>query len=148
KLERPGDVLLDREGREEVEALEDEANLAQAQVAAGVVRELGQVSPPDHYAPAIRRIETGEKVEQRALAGSARPHDREELTARHLEADVGQGRESRRAVSVALAHMFECDHREDLHLATRVGVPLRARDARLNGQGSRPRPGTQRASSG
>src|SRR5262249_52908054 len=80
EFERPGDVLLDREGREEVETLKDEPDLPQAQVAAGVVRELGQVSPAHHHAPVVRRIETGEQVEQRALAGPARAHDREELS--------------------------------------------------------------------
>src|SRR5262249_25747020 len=37
ELERPRHVLLGREGREQVEALEDEADLPEAEIAAGVV---------------------------------------------------------------------------------------------------------------
>src|SRR5439155_1747817 len=51
ELERPGHVLLRREGGEQVEALEDEADLPQADVAAGIVPQAGEVAPPDQHPP-------------------------------------------------------------------------------------------------
>src|SRR6185369_14560434 len=45
ELERPGDVLFRRERREEVEALEHESDLAETEVAPGVVAEEGEIAP-------------------------------------------------------------------------------------------------------
>src|SRR5439155_1434644 len=52
ELQRPGHVLLRREGGEQVEALEGEADLAQSEGAAGVVPQVGAVASTPRARPA------------------------------------------------------------------------------------------------
>src|SRR5206468_2584340 len=60
-----------------VEALEDEADLPQAEVAAGVVPQVAEVPPADQHAPGARRVEARDQVEQRALARRSEEHTSE-----------------------------------------------------------------------
>jgi len=73
--EGPRHVLLRREGGKEIETLEHEADVTQAQITAGVVGQVGQLLPPQDHAPARRGVEPGDQVEERALARAARAHD-------------------------------------------------------------------------
>src|SRR5205823_12955325 len=68
ELERTEDVFLRRERRKEVEGLEDEAHLLQAQVAPSLVRELGEGLALDEHATCARRVEPTDDAEERALA--------------------------------------------------------------------------------
>src|SRR5712691_1288647 len=99
ELERPGDVLLDGEAREEIEALEHEADLPEPQVAQRVDGEPGEVAARHDDPPGARPIESGEQIEERRLARPARPHDGEKLTRVDRERDV---RDHRRTGAVAL----------------------------------------------
>ena len=139
ELERPGHVLLRREGGEQVEALEDEADLPQADVAAGIVPQVGEVAPPDQHPPGARRIQARDQVENRALARAARAQDGDELARRDAEAHLTQGGDRLGPGVVALAHRFESDRDRRFHRPTPPGAPGRARAARPGGREGWPR---------
>src|SRR5262249_1465580 len=107
ELERPEDVLLDREGREEVERLEHDTDLPEAEIAALVVGERREVVAGDGDAPVIRTIEPGDDVEQGALAGAARTHHRHEFAGRHAERHVAQADRRLLADAVDSADVLE-----------------------------------------
>ena len=77
--ERQPDVLLDREERDEVEELEHEAGPVATEAGCLlVVHEADGRTVQDHLAVA-RPVEPTEELEQRALAGSGRTHERHEF---------------------------------------------------------------------
>src|SRR5262249_25388532 len=109
ELERPGDVLLGRERGQEVEALEDEADLAEPEIAARVVRQSGEVLAADRHSSACRHLEPGGEVEQRALPRPARTDHGDELTGFDGETHVPQRRHGLRSMSMHLRDVFEHD---------------------------------------
>ena len=76
KLQRPGDVLLHGEAREEIEGLKDEPDPPQAQVAPRIIGERGEILPLDGDTALGGRVEASDQVEQRALPRPALAHDR------------------------------------------------------------------------
>src|SRR5262249_55709027 len=84
ELQRPSDVLLDGEGREQIEALIDKSDVLQSQGAAGVVGQLGKVASENHNTAAARRIDPRDEVEQRAFPAATGTHHGNELPSRDI----------------------------------------------------------------
>ena len=88
--QRQLDVVQGAGAREQVERLEDEADLLVAdpgQLGVGQVRHALPVEP---VLARRGRVEAADHVHQRALAGPGRPHDRDEFVAVDVEVDAAQ----------------------------------------------------------
>ena len=82
----------------EVEGLEDEAEPVAAQLREPLVVEAAELlRRRSTTEPEVGRVEPGQQVHQRGLAGARRPHDRRELTGG--EADASRRRARATAVS-------------------------------------------------
>ena len=77
--ERDRDVLDDVQLADQVECLEDEADLAAPDLAEGVVVEVGEVTAPEVVRAFGGGIQAAEQVHQRGLPGSRGTHDRKEV---------------------------------------------------------------------
>ena len=88
--ERQLDVRQRRGPRHEVEALEDEADLAVAQVSELVLGDVADVDAVEQVAPGGGRVEAAEHVHQRPLAAARAAHDGHELAPRDAQRDAGQ----------------------------------------------------------
>ena len=99
--EREHDVLCRREHREQVEELEDEADVLAPQQRQVVVAELGDVLAADRHAARGRAVEPGEDVHQRRLAGARRAHDRGQLAGGDAEIDAAERVDAGFALAVA-----------------------------------------------
>jgi hypothetical protein len=75
ELERQHDVLPRVERRQEVEELEDEADVLAAELRQVVVAELRDLGARDLDRSDGRLVEAREDVHQRGLAGTRRAHD-------------------------------------------------------------------------
>ena len=118
--QRHDDVLLGGEHRQQVEALEDEADLVAAQHGQLVVGHGGDVGAVEHDVPAGGGVESGERVHQCGFAGAGRPHDGGEppLFERHVHA--AQRMDGVLAVSVILDQVDGLDG--SVHVAP-LGCP-------------------------
>src|SRR5581483_6150600 len=83
-------VLQRRQGRQQVEALEDEADLRMPQRRQLGVAHRAQIAAEDPRLALERPVQAAEKVEQRALAAPALPLDRDELAAAHAQVHAAQ----------------------------------------------------------
>ena len=101
--ERQLDVLLRRQHRQQVEELEDEADLVAAQPRQLLVVEPDDLGSVDRDRARRRRVEPGEDVHERRLPGAGRAHDRGELAARKLGGDAAKRVHDRVALAVAPA---------------------------------------------
>src|ERR1044072_2945261 len=75
--QRQLDVLINREIADEVEALEDESDLAVADAGALREREVRHFGPLERVAAARRRVEQAEDREERRFAAARGPGDRD-----------------------------------------------------------------------
>jgi hypothetical protein len=96
------DVLGCREGREQVERLEDEADLVAPQQRQPLVVERRDLRVADVDLAACRPVEAGEHVQQRRLPGARRPHDGGELAGLDGDAHVVERPHCSVAVAVLL----------------------------------------------
>ena len=112
--ERQDQVLLGCQDRQQVEELEDEAELVPPQLGEVGVVQLCDVGAVDQNAAAGRPVEAGQHVQQRRLAGSRRSHDRGEAVLLELDAHVPQGVDGGVALAVAAA---DIDRLDDLTIA-------------------------------
>ena len=78
------DVALDRQVREQREALEDHRDAAPRR------RDARLVVAVDQHAPGVRRLEPGDRAQQRRLAGAGGAEHGDELTRRDGEGDLAQ----------------------------------------------------------
>jgi hypothetical protein len=85
--QRQLDVVERRRPRQQVEALEDEADLLVPDHRELVLRHAGNVHAVEEVLAARRTIEAAEDVHQRGLAGTRGPGDRHELS--RLDVEVG-----------------------------------------------------------
>src|SRR5829696_8947730 len=92
QLERHLHVLLRREGGDELKALEHEPNFLTTEPRAVVLAQPGQVRAVELHRAARRRVEAGEKAEQRRLAAPAGTDDGDEGALWHGERHVAQNR--------------------------------------------------------
>jgi hypothetical protein len=104
---RDGDVLERRQMREQVEALEDEADLlpllgelavAEMDVLAVARLALADQLAVDVDAAGARLLEIVDAAQQGGLARAARADDRDDLAAGHIEVDAGQHLEREEAL--------------------------------------------------
>ena len=100
-LHRQEDVLLRGEHRQEVEELEDEADVVPAQGREPGVVEAGDLGVADPDLPAVGVVQPREDVHQGRLARARRPHDGRQLPGRHVEVHAAQGVDDRLALAVA-----------------------------------------------
>jgi len=108
--ERQLDVLDGARAREQLERLEHEPDLAVAQVGELVVAEAAHVGAAQLVRAGARRVEQAEDVEQRALAGSRRAHDRDELAVGDIHLDVAQHVQAVSAHLVVLVDLVKAQH--------------------------------------
>src|SRR5665213_2596658 len=89
--ERDFDILGNIEIVDQVEALEDEADVPAAQAREFLLTQFRDLLAKERIAAAVGIVEQAEDVEQRRLAASRRAHDREEFPATHHERYLRQG---------------------------------------------------------
>jgi hypothetical protein len=109
--ERQQDVLFGVEHRQQVERLEDEADLVATQVRQPLVVEVREVDAVEQDGAGRRPIEPGEDVHQRRLARAGRTHDRGEARRRKADAHIGKRVDRGLAVAVAAAEVLRLDNR-------------------------------------
>jgi hypothetical protein len=107
--EREADVLRRRQGRQEVEELEHEADVAPAEEGEVVVRHRRQPVLPDHDVAVVGDVESADQMQQCRLPGSARTDDGAELPPRHVERDAVERAQGRAALRIPLRHAGELD---------------------------------------
>ena len=88
-LERERDVLPDRLGRQQLEVLEDDPDLA-AHPGHLAARQPGEVLPVEHDVAAGRDLVADEQLDQRRLAGARRPDEEHEVAFGDDQVDVAQ----------------------------------------------------------
>ena len=101
--QRQLDVLERRRAREQVEGLEDEADLPVADLRPLVAVELRDVHAVEKVAARGRPVEAADDVHERALAGARRAHDGHELARRDRERDAVE------RAHLDLAHLVDLD---------------------------------------
>ena len=98
--QRDLDVLGDRQLGDEVEGLEDEADLLAAHAGELVVAELLDRLAVELVAARGRPVEAAEEVHERRLARTRRTHDRDVLAARDHEVEPAEGLDEDRSVGL------------------------------------------------
>ena len=121
--QRQGDVLLDAQAGEQVEELEDEAQLAAPEERNLVVRQDADAGAIDEYLAARHAIETADQVQQRALTRAAGPSDHAELPRRQLEVNAVQGPHLLASLSKDFCDLLDPDHGILLRHPPRVSGP-------------------------
>ncbi len=86
------DVFVGGEGGKQMKKLENGAHPVPPQLGELIGRALGQVIAVQHDPAVIRRVDPGEAIQQGALAGTGRAHDRNPLPAAYLEREIVQDR--------------------------------------------------------
>ena len=109
--QRQLDILGGGGARQQIVALEDEADVQIAQDGAPAAIELAGVDAEKRVAAGARRIEAADDVHRRRLARAGRTHDGDELAARDVEIDAGQRIDPGLALAVALPDLVEGDER-------------------------------------
>src|SRR5262249_55216665 len=88
-LERERDVLVDRLVREQLEVLEDTADVA-AQLRNLPSAEAADVAPGDEHTTSGRDLVTKQQLEERRLPRARRAHEEDELALQDLEREIAQ----------------------------------------------------------
>jgi len=107
--ERQFHVLLGRRPGEEVEGLEDEADLAVPDGGEFVAGEGRDVTAFDEVGARGRPVEAADDVHEGRLAGAGRAHDAEELTRADAQIDTPQGRHRKAGFPVEFADPRELE---------------------------------------
>src|SRR6185312_8696018 len=107
--ERQLDLRERARARNEVEALEDEAELAVADVGEVVVVEGAHVDRVEQVAAPGRRVEAAEDVHERALAAARAAHHRDEVAALDAQRDAPQRVHGEVPHRVRLRHVGDVD---------------------------------------
>ena len=74
-----------------------------------------EVVPGEQHAPRVRPLEPGDHAQQGALAGAARPEDRDHLAFADLERDVRE----RRRLAEPHGHVLDAQHQNHPALCSR-----------------------------
>src|SRR5262249_15245972 len=90
QLEREKHVLLDRQGGDQVEELEDEADPPPAQQGALAFGEAAELGAVETDLAAVGGLDAGDQIEQRGFAGAAAAEQDHQLAAADLEVEAGQ----------------------------------------------------------
>jgi hypothetical protein len=110
QLERDLDVLLRGEGRDELEALEDEADALAAEPRPTVLAQRREVGAVEEHRAAGGRVEAGEKSEEGGLSAPRWSDNRDERTLRHRERDVSEDGELRAPAPVFFGQLAGDEH--------------------------------------
>ena len=116
--QRQLDVATRIEDRDQVEELEDEADVARAERGELVLGERVETLTRDLDAAAARAVEPRDQVEQRALARARGTHQRDEAAALDAQADV---RERVYLVHAAPVHAGNVSNLDQIGLPGRAG---------------------------
>ena len=108
--ERHADVLLGGEEGQEIEGLQHVADAAAAELGGFLAAHLGDVVAFDQDGAAGRRREAGDQVQDGALAGAARAHERPEVAAFDREGEVVDGLDGGVAGAEDLGDVAVLDH--------------------------------------
>jgi hypothetical protein len=108
---RQQDVLLDRQGRQQIERLEDETDARSPQPCQLAVVEIVQPGAAEHNLAGGRQVEPGEQVHERRFARAGWPHDRREAGALQRDRDAAKRVHGGRAFAVALVEITPGDYR-------------------------------------
>ena len=120
-------VVGDGQVVEEVEELEDEADVPGAEPGEGALPQLVDALPGHRDRSPGRPVKPGDEVEQGGLPRPGRAHDRGHLAGRHRDADLGQRGPAALLVGlghaplVRLGHVVQADHRGMPGCGTRRG---------------------------
>jgi hypothetical protein len=109
--QRQFDVLLRRGARQQIEALEDEPQVAAAQPCPLVARQCFDMCAMEQVLPAAGRVQAAEDVHRGRLARAARAHDGHEFAGADVEIDALQGHQLSRAAAIDLGHCAQPDQR-------------------------------------
>ncbi len=88
KFERHGDVLECRHVGDQVEGLEDDADVAAAEIRQGILRKRVERLARDVDLASIQLFEAGQNHQKRGLAGTGGADDADSLTLVHLKIDL------------------------------------------------------------
>jgi hypothetical protein len=91
QVERKADVLDAGERRQQVEELEDEADLVPPHSGQVIVGQVGEAFPVDADLTGGWPIESADEIQECGLAGAGRPDDGDHLAARDREGDGVEG---------------------------------------------------------
>ena len=109
-LHRHGDVLVGGERRNQMEELEDEADLLPAQLRQRVLVESGDVHVVDQHGAGRRRVQAGDQSEERRLAAARRSDDRHELAVRDLQRQRVKNGQRLAAAGHGFGNVSQLDH--------------------------------------
>ena len=98
--------------RHQVVELEDEADMRGAPRREVRIAEMRDVDAVDDDAAAGGLVDARDEVQQRALAGAGRPHQRHEVAARDVEVEAEQDRHRLLAADVDLLQVADGDQRQ------------------------------------
>lgn len=90
QLQRKKKILQNGEGGDEIEELEDEADVGAAKESPLPLGEPGELRAADGHLPRSGQIDAADEVEERRLPGAASPHQGDELPPAELGAEVLQ----------------------------------------------------------
>ena len=110
---RQGDVLRDRERRQQIEGLEHEPDPLAPQDGQAALAQPRQVGVAERDGAGSRPVEPRCDVEERALAGARRAHDGGERPAREPDADAVEGHDGAIALAVDIADVAKGDRGSD-----------------------------------
>jgi hypothetical protein len=110
RLQGEDDVLDGAHPRQEVEALEDEAEGQQAQAGALGVGEGVHRGPVQEHLPRRGPVEEADELQQGALAGARGADDGDELPVVDAQADVAQGDDLVLPVEVGPPDVAQLEH--------------------------------------
>ena len=119
ELEGQGDVLDRRQPREQVEVLEDVADRPASHPRLFRARDVREVDPVHEHLAAGRLLEAAGDRQERALAGAARAHDRDELAPLDREIDITQRAHLGRPGAVNLRNLAQFERAG--HCETSIG---------------------------
>src|SRR5487761_2096617 len=119
QLQRQLDVAERRQHRHQVVELEDESDVHRAPQREIGVREARDVDAADADLPGRRLVDAGDEVQQRRLARSRGPHQRDELALEDVEIEIDQYRDHLVAADVVLRQAVERDQRLPLRRVRR-----------------------------
>ena len=109
-IQGQGDVLRRREGGDQVEGLEDEADALAAQTGEATLAHGGDHVSVEHDLPGGHRVQARQAVHEGGLAGAGGAHDRGEAGSGDVDVDGVERCDGARSAAVDLGEVARGDH--------------------------------------
>ena len=109
------DVLVGRQHRQQVVGLKDVRHVFTAPAGEFARAEFGEILATDDDIPGGRRVEPAQQIQKRGLAGSGRPHQRDEIARVDRQTEVVQRVDVGVALVIELADVAQFDDRLSVH---------------------------------